>query len=295
VFDEHEVRGERTRRNDARFVAAVDRDPPVIAVTTRAAGQAIEVAPHRNVYTATSMAEGSYSLGLLAVAETLRSSASIAAGGALGRLTRQACDQKIAAWSSRLVREAAVRLDVEGLDLVRDTDETFVLMSNHQSNFDIPILYTTFPRSMRMVAKAELYRIPLFGRALRAAEMIEVERSDSERARQSIALAEQRIRSGVNVWIAPEGTRSTTGKLGPFKKGGFILALDTKTRILPITIDGTRFVLPAHTARISRGKLVRVRFHPPIDPAPYGLERRDELVARVRDTIASALPKELRE
>lgn len=241
------------------------------------------------------MAEGSIPLALLVIGETLRSSAAVALDGARGRLTRAACDSRIAAWSSRLVREARVRLEVDGLDLVRDTDETFVLMSNHQSNFDIPILYATFPRSMRMVAKTELYRIPLFGRAMRAAEMIEVDRSDKERARQSIALAEERIRSGVNVWIAPEGTRSPTGKLGPFKKGGFILALDTKTRILPITIDGTRFVLPPHTTRIVPGKEVRVRFHAPIDPVPYGLERRDELVSRVRETIASALPKELRE
>jgi len=241
------------------------------------------------------MPEGSIPLALLAVAETLRISAPTVLDAAVGRLTRQAVDRRLSAWASRLLREANISLDVEGLDELRDTDETFVVMSNHQSHFDIPVLYATFPRCMRMVAKTELYRIPLFGTACRAAEMIEVDRSNREQSRKSIALARERLRSGVNVWIAPEGTRSTTGKLAPFKKGGFILALDTNTRILPITIDGTRFVLPPHTARVRRGMSVRVRYHAPIDPSPYGLARRDELVARVRDTIASALPPELRE
>ncbi len=294
MLDEHEVRGERGRRLDERFIAAVDRDPPVVAVTTGPALQAIELGLHCAVYTATPMAEGSFPLALLAVAETLRISAPTAVEAAFGRLTRQSCDRRLSSWSSRLMREAAIDLDVQGLDRIRDADETFVLMSNHQSHFDIPVLYATFPRCMRMVAKTELYKIPVFGRAIRGAEMIEVDRSNRERSRQSIALAKDRLRSGVNVWIAPEGTRSTTGKLAPFKKGGFILALDTNTRILPITIDGTRFVLPPHTARVRKGLPVRVVFHEPIDPAPYGLSRRDELVARVRTVIASGLPEELR-
>jgi 1-acyl-sn-glycerol-3-phosphate acyltransferase len=240
------------------------------------------------------MAEGSFPLAVLAIAETLRISAPTALDAALGRLTRQSVDRRLSSWASRLLREAAVCLDVEGLEHVRDKDETFVVMSNHQSHFDIPVLYATFPRCMRMVAKKELYKIPVFGTACRAAEMIEVDRANPQRSRESIALAKDRLRSGVNVWIAPEGTRSTTGKLGSFKKGGFILALDTNTRILPITIDGTRFVVPPHSVRVHRGHSVRVHVHAPIDPAPYGLARRDELVAHVRDTIASALPEELR-
>jgi 1-acyl-sn-glycerol-3-phosphate acyltransferase len=250
MLEEHQVRGERGGRGHARLVTAVDRDPSVIAVATRAARQAIELATHRAVYTATPMAEGSFPLALLAVAETLRISAPTALEAALGRLTRQAVDRRLAAWSSRLMREAAVDLDVEGLDHVRDRDETFVLMSNHQSHFDVPVLYATFPRCMRMVAKTELYKIPVFGRALRGAEMIEVDRANPERSRASIALAKDTLRSGVNVWIAPEGTRSTTGKLASFKKGGFILALDTRTRILPITIDGTRPALGAAAPKL---------------------------------------------
>lgn len=240
------------------------------------------------------MGDGSLPLGLLAVAETLRITAPTVADALVGRLTREACDRRLADWSRRLVHEAAVELDVQGQELVPTTAETFVVMSNHQSNFDIPVLYRVFPGSMRMVAKSELYRIPLFGRALRAAEFIEVDRQNKQRARRSIELAKERLRSGVHVWIAPEGTRSATGKLGPFKKGGFVLALDTGARILPITLDGTRFVVPPHTGRVHRRERVRVRFHAPIDAASYGEERRDELVAAVRSSIESGLPEELR-
>ncbi len=240
------------------------------------------------------MSDGSLTLGALVVAETLRISVPTVADALLGRLTRRACDRRLSDWSRRLLREAAIDLDVRGLPHATSTSETFVVMSNHQSNFDIPVLFQVFPGSMRMVAKTELYRIPIFGAAVRAAEFIEVDRKDKERARQSIELAKQRLGSGVHVWIAPEGTRSTTGRLAPFKKGGFVLALDTGARILPVTLDGTRFVLPPHSPRVHRGKRVTVQFHPPIDVASYGYDRRAELVAEVRSVIESALPRELR-
>jgi 1-acyl-sn-glycerol-3-phosphate acyltransferase len=289
VPDQDEVRREQRRR---RIVAAIDRDPAVIAVAARAARLAIEL--HGVSILATRMADGSIPLALLVIAETLRISAPTMAEAAFGRLTRAAVDRRLADWSARLLREAAVDLEVHGSEHAGNAGETFVVMSNHQSHFDIPVLYQVFPRCMRMVAKTELYKIPIFGSAVRAAEMIEVDRGNKERARESIALAKERLASGINVWIAPEGTRSTTGKLGSFKKGGFILALDTGARILPITINGTRHVLPPHTARVRKGQHVRVDFHAPIDPRPFSIERRDELVAVVRSTIESALPPELR-
>ncbi|MGZ3421011.1 MAG: lysophospholipid acyltransferase family protein [Polyangiales bacterium] len=239
------------------------------------------------------MSDGSLSLGFLAAVGTLRTSASIVADSVLGKLTREAVDRRIATWSGRLVREAAIELEIQGQEHLPTTDETFVVMSNHQSDFDIPVLYQAFPRCMRMLAKTELYRIPVFGRAVRAAEFIEVDRKNRQRALQSIELAKERLKSGIHIWVAPEGTRSASGKLGPFKKGGFVLALDTGARILPITLDGTRSVLPPHSFRVHPHQRVTVRFHAPIDAASYGHERRDELVAHVRSVIASALPEEL--
>lgn len=232
---------------------------------------------------------GSYALSLRAVAETLRTAVPTMLDGVLGRSRRPRCDERIGAWAARLLALAEVDLQVHGLDRI-PSDETFVVMSNHQSHYDVPVLFRAFPRTLRMIAKKELYAIPIFGRAMRAAEFIEVDRRDHERAKLSIAKAAARLRSGINVWIAPEGTRSADGALGPFKKGGFVLALDTRTRILPVTIVGTRDVVPAHDKRIRRGHRVDVTFHPPIDPARFGWERRDELVDRVRVAIAGALP-----
>ena len=97
------------------------------------------------------------------------------------------------------------------------------------------------------------------------------------------------LRDGTRVWIAPEGTRSDTGRLGRFKSGGFRMALDTGYRILPVAINGTRHVLPARTAVVKRGAKVEVSILPPIDPKAYGMERRKDLMRDVRRVIATAL------
>jgi 1-acyl-sn-glycerol-3-phosphate acyltransferase len=232
---------------------------------------------------------GSYALAARAMAETARIALPTMVEGVLGRSSRAGADRRIASWSARLVRLAEMQLEVHGLERV-PTSETFVVMSNHQSHYDVPVLFQTFPRTLRMVAKKELYAIPVFGRAMRAAEFIEVDRGDHARAKESLRLAAERLRSGINVWIAPEGTRSVDGSLGTFKKGGFLLAYETRTRILPVTIVGTRNVLAAHSLQIRRGQRVHVTFHAPIDPSRFGWDRRDELVDAVRRTIASALP-----
>jgi 1-acyl-sn-glycerol-3-phosphate acyltransferase len=97
------------------------------------------------------------------------------------------------------------------------------------------------------------------------------------------------LQTGTSVWIAPEGTRSKDGRLGPFRRGGFHLALQSGCRILPITIIGTRAVLPAKGARVTDGCRVRVVVHAPVDPRGFGEERRVELTEVVRRVIASAL------
>lgn len=232
--------------------------------------------------------DGSVPLTLAAVLETLRITLPTLTDAGRGRLTRAACDARLADWSARVVGHAGIDLRVHGLPAA--TDETFVLMSNHQSHFDIPCLYRAFSsgisRSLRMVAKTELFRIPLFGRAMHAAEFIEVDRKDRAQARASLGRAGERLRSGVNVWIAPEGTRSETGELGPFKKGGFVLAEGVGVRILPVTIAGTRHVLPVHAKGVHFGQRVDVTFHPPVDPRSGS---RDAVMEDVRRAIGSAL------
>jgi 1-acyl-sn-glycerol-3-phosphate acyltransferase len=163
-------------------------------------------------------------------------------------------------------------------------------MSNHQSFFDIPVLYQAIPGKLRMVAKAELFHIPIFGRAMLAAGFVRIDRADRD---QAIEILRDHGRSllsgGTRVWIAPEGTRSQTGALGSFKSGGFRMAFENKVRILPVAINGTRDVLPAGGVVVRPCKRVTVTILPPIDPAKYGIEHRKELSAEVRRCIANAL------
>jgi len=223
-----------------------------------------------------------------ALVQTLRVSLPTLWDSLRGTLTQDACDRRLEQWSGSIVRRARIELQVEGLEHA-GARESFVLMSNHQSLYDVPIIYQALQRRIRMVAKTELFRVPIWGRAMRSAGFIELHRSDRDRSRKTLLASADVLHTGTSIWIAPEGTRSLTGELGVFRKGGFHLALQSGVRILPITIIGTSAVLPAKGLRITEGCSVRVVVHRPVDPRDYGEARRDELSSAVRDLIGSAL------
>src|SRR6188474_1839665 len=156
---------------------------------------------------------------------------------ARGSLERGSIDERARWFGRRVVDLLDLDLVVTGAEHV--PERAVVYMSNHQSHIDIPVLYAALPaRTFRMLAKTELFQIPVWGRGLRACEFVEVVRADHARARQSIDEAARLMRDGVSVWIAPEGTRSRDGRIGPLKKGGFHLALGTGAPIVPIAIRG---------------------------------------------------------
>jgi 1-acyl-sn-glycerol-3-phosphate acyltransferase len=225
---------------------------------------------------------------LRAAGATLRISVPTLFDALLGRLTPEVCDARLDWWSERLLGQAEVSLETHGVEHARGAG-ALVVMSNHQSLYDIPALYQALPLRLRMVAKAELFRIPIWAQAMRVAGFVELDRSARERAIESLERAKAALARGTSIWIAPEGTRSRDGSLGAFKLGGFHLASGAGARILPVTVDGTRFILPAKGARVSPGAIVRVTVHPLIDPAEYGSEVNDSLVQAVRDSIESAL------
>ena len=225
---------------------------------------------------------------LRAAGVTLRISVPTLFDALLGRLPPEVCDARLDWWSKRLLDQADVSLQSSGVDHARGST-AFVVMSNHQSLYDIPALYQTLPFRLRMVAKAELFRIPIWAQAMRAAGFVELDRSARERAIESLERAKAALLQGTSIWIAPEGTRSRDGSLGAFKLGGFHLAAGAGARILPVTVAGTRSILPAKGAHVVRGAVVRVTVHPPIDPADYGNEVNDSLVQSVRSSIESAL------
>lgn len=205
-----------------------------------------------------------------------------------GRLERETADARLRAFGQNVVALTRMRLTVEGREHV-PTDQPFVYMSNHQSHLDIPVLYATVPApTLRMVAKAELFKIPMWRRPLTAADFVEVDRSDRAQALASMRRAEDVIRQGVSIWIAPEGTRSKTGEIGELKKGGFHLAIDTGTPILPVSIQGTRVALQSGSIFIQPDCPVRVVFGRPIPVADRSLDDlMDEVAAFFRANVAA--------
>jgi 1-acyl-sn-glycerol-3-phosphate acyltransferase len=184
---------------------------------------------------------------------------------ARGRLERTSIDERARWFGRRVVEVLDIDLVASGAERV-PSDRAYVYMSNHQSHLDIPILYATLPSpTIRMLAKAELFQIPLWGRGLRAAEFVEVHRGDHVRAVRSIERAAELIRDGVSIWIAPEGTRSRDGRIGALKKGGFHLARDTQAPIVPVAIRGTIDILPRGARTMQTGKTVAVTIGAPID------------------------------
>jgi 1-acyl-sn-glycerol-3-phosphate acyltransferase len=212
--------------------------------------------------------------------------------GLLGRVSARACDRRLDGWSRALLEQARVELEISGHENVA-LGESYVVMSNHQSHYDIPVVFQALGIPLRMVAKKELFGIPVMGRAMRYSGFVEVDRGRHARAIRSLTSARERLeKDGTSVWIAPEGTRSKTGQLGKFKRGGFHLAIDAGLRILPVAIDGSRKVLKAKGLEVHKGQTVRVAIGAPIAAAEFGRARVGELIRSVRETIQGKLPPE---
>ncbi len=186
---------------------------------------------------------------------------------ARGNLTRARVDERTHWYGRRVVELLGVDLHASGAERV-PPGRAYVYMSNHQSHMDIPILYATLPSpTIRMLGKTELFQIPIWGRGLRAAEFIEVDRSDHEKAMKSIEYAAKLVRDGVSIYLAPEGTRSRDGRIGKLKKGGFHLAIGTGAPIVPVAIRGTIDILPRGSRVMRTGRTVEVTIGTPIPVA----------------------------
>jgi 1-acyl-sn-glycerol-3-phosphate acyltransferase len=234
----------------------------------------------------------SLGLSLHNIYETLRISWPTVVDAFAGRVTKEACDARLASWADEIAKNAGYELEVVGRENQGTHHETFLVMSNHQSLYDIPVLFRVLGPNLRMITKTELFAVPIFGPAMREAGFIAIDRSNRQRALESLEVAKKAMADGTNVWIAPEGTRSKTGHLLPFKKGGFNLAIEAGLRVLPITLRGTRDILPAKGTRSMHGAKVRATIHPPIDAREYAGDKkkgRDELMAKVRAALESGL------
>ena len=181
---------------------------------------------------------------------------------------------------------SGVRVVIHGRNHL-DPRQTYIFMSNHVSNIDPPLLIPLLPKRTSVLVKKELFRIPVLGTAMRVAKLVPVDRHNREAAVQSVRDAAEVIRSGLDMTVFPEGTRSRDGRLLPFKKGPFYLALESGCPVVPVTLAGTHEILPKGRLFLRRGTAELV-FHPPLWPSEF--PDRDALMEATRAAIASALP-----
>jgi 1-acyl-sn-glycerol-3-phosphate acyltransferase len=204
-----------------------------------------------------------------------------------GRYDRNRADARLRWWSRRLLDLVGLRCRVFGAEnLAPASGRPVILMSNHQSLYDIPLIFDALPGSIRMLTKKELFSVPIWGRGMRAAEFVSIDRKDRAQAFRDLASARAKMEDGIVLWVAPEGTRSRDGRLGDLKKGAFMLAIETGAWIVPIGIRGASAVLPPGSLRgANLGCSAEVHVGMPIDASAYTGARRDELMSEVARRI----------
>ena len=191
-------------------------------------------------------------------------------------------------WARQMFRVAGIALEVRGWqslpEAIRTGEQPVIFMSNHESQLDPPLLVGAIPVPAVYIAKKEVKLIPFVGWAAMCAGVIFIDRSQREKAVRSLHEAALKIRGGRNVVIFPEGTRTRTGALLPFKKGGFSLAMDAGVPIVPLATVGGYQTLPPGALRIRPGRYI-VNFGDPVDPGAF--PQRDALMAEVRNQIVA--------
>jgi len=187
------------------------------------------------------------------------------------------------------LRIAKIRVRVEGLENIPPS--VCIFAANHISNVDPIAFVPAIPRRVSVLLKTELFRIPILSTAMRLAKFVPVDRADKEAAVASVNVALGVLKEGLSLAVYPEGTRSPDGRLKPFKKGTFALAIEAGVPIVPVSISGAQHLMRKGEWTMRPGETV-VRFGPPVDASQYTMERRMELLARVEELVAAGLPED---
>lgn len=205
----------------------------------------------------------------------------------IGKTNRPWVDKTLLVWSNRLLNLVKVAPRVINPEKVMpQPGKATLVMCNHTSLYDIPISMQVFPRhSIRMLSKKELAKIPVMGKGMTAAEFPFIDRKNRNQAFKDLEHVRQLMESGIVMWIFPEGTRSTDGKLAPFKKGSFVTAIEAKATIIPVGIRGAHNILPARTTQFNLNQQAEIYVGQPIDASQFTIDSREELIAKVHQSI----------
>jgi 1-acyl-sn-glycerol-3-phosphate acyltransferase len=182
-----------------------------------------------------------------------------------------------------------VRLRIDGLENI--PRGVCIFVANHTSNSDPPAAVIAIPRRVSLLAKKEVFKIPIVASALRVAEIVPVDRFDRDSAVASVDEAIRRLKAGTSFLVYPEGTRSPDGRLLPFKRGTFVMAIQAGVPIVPMSIGGAQKIMRKGEWAVHPGE-IHVRFHPPVDSSAYSIEQRGELLAQVQAAVAAGLPED---
>lgn len=192
-------------------------------------------------------------------------------------------------WARSLAWLTPVLVEVEGAEHA-DRNRSYIVASNHQSVFDILVIYGWLKLDLKWVMKAEIRKIPAIGIGCEKAGHIYVDRRNHNQAAKAINTAIDRLGDGIGVLFFPEGTRSRDGRLLPFKKGAFRASIDAQIPVLPVTVVGTREIMKPNSLLVFPGR-IRMVIHPAIETGGMQHEDLEELKQRTRDVIASAQPQ----
>jgi len=198
------------------------------------------------------------------------------------------CDWAPRAWGRTILWAAGAKVKVEGLERL-DPGEPRIMVSNHQSWFDVFALTACLPVRFRFVAKKELGRIPIYGRAWKACGHISVDRGDRDAAIESLGQASAEVKDlGLTMVMFPEGTRSPTGELQHFKKGAFVLAIQLQIPLVPIAIVGSRAIMRKGGRRVSSGEIT-IRIGDPISSEGLAFQDRDALLEQSHAAVTELM------
>lgn len=191
-------------------------------------------------------------------------------------------------WAHVLLRVGRIRVQIEGGERLPRGPAVFA--ANHASVLDIPVLFGGLPSEFRIIYKRSLALIPILGWALWAGRHVAIDRANPFKAKRSLDAAAGRIRQGTSVVMFPEGTRASGGQILPFKRGGFVLAIQAGVPLVPLSLVGVKQRMPNGLGSVNPGEVV-IRIHPPLETQGRDPEAAAELALEVRAIVTRGLER----